>query len=382
MSAHGWPKLAQAGGVLVFALLALASGLDRASANDPRLARLVPSALAAEAHRATASQSLSAGKADLAIAQASAAIEADPIHPRSTALLGAGHLSARQLVLADRDFRVAARFGWRDPLTQIYFMDAALRAGQPRLAAMRLDAVLRQSPNYPIREMLLAQLEGSAAGRAALAERLALRPSWTAAFFGDGNSLSAQVLQARATVIAGMEGPKWGCDAVAPLVGRLVLAGSVSNAKALWRAQCPTSSEGIADPVFAALPLARQPVAFEWNRVSSGDVEARPALAPDSGLMLRVNGPSSQLVAWQMLTLAPGRYRLGWTATGARADGLTLSLACALQDRTPLAARHTGGGRFEATVDVGAGCAGQFLSLWLAPGSEEIRFANPVIAPY
>ena len=163
------------GAVAAIAVLALGNGLDRASARNPDLARFVPGFLAAEAHRSTAATALQAGDKPLATAAAARAVASDPIDPRSTALLGASQLAAGQNVKADRSFRIAAKFGWRDPLTQIYFMNAALNAGQPRLAALRIDAVLRQAPNFPVRDMLLAQFEATPQGRAALAERLALR---------------------------------------------------------------------------------------------------------------------------------------------------------------------------------------------------------------
>lgn len=384
MAVRRLPGLARLGAVLAFAALALGSGLDRASAKDPRLARYVPGFLASEALRVEATQFLQAGDSGKTIAFAKQAVLADPIHPRSTALLGAGHLAARQNVLAERDFRIAARFGWRDPLTQIYFMNAALAGGQPRLAALRLDAVLRQAPNLPVREMLLAQFEASEAGRAALAERLLLRPAWTSAFLGDHNILTPEVLEKRAAIVAGLPGPRWGCDEVAPLVGRLVLAGSVPAAKALWQAQCPSAVAGVADPHFAGLNLSRQPVAFEWNLIGSGDISATPTTPAGRGLLIRLSGPSSQPVGWQMLALAAGQYRLSWTAAtsaGESAQNLSLSLSCALSDRKPLAARSAGKGRFEADLDVDAACPGQFLSLWLAPGSEEVRFDNPVVTP-
>ena len=62
-------------------------------------------------------------------AAAEQAVRADPIDPRSKALMGAGQLTDRKAVQADRSFRVAARFGWRDPLTQLYFMNAGFAAG-------------------------------------------------------------------------------------------------------------------------------------------------------------------------------------------------------------------------------------------------------------
>jgi len=197
-------RLVAIGGVLAFAALALANGFDRASAQRPALAVYVPAPFKAQAWRVESARALEAGDKDDATAAARAAVLADPVDPRSTALLGAAQLAAGERVKADRSFRIAARFGWRDPLTQLYFMNAALNAGEPRLAALRLDAVLRQAPNFPVRDMLLAQFLGSADARAALAERLALRPAWTFAFLNHASQLPLPEQQARAGIVAGM----------------------------------------------------------------------------------------------------------------------------------------------------------------------------------
>ena len=380
--ARSLSRLAMLGTVAAFAALALGNGLDRASAKNPQLAHYVPGFLAAEAHRSAAAVALQAGDKSLAMAAAEQAVIADPIDPRSTALLGATQLAAGQNVKADRSFRVAAQFGWRDPLTQLYFMNAALNAGQMQLAALRIDAVLRQAPDFPVRDMLLAQFEATPQGRAALAERLALRPAWTKSYLQHASMLELPALRNRAAVVGSLAAKPWGCDAVSPLVVRLVLAGGPLEARQLWQGHCPAAVPGIADPHFAALPVSRPPVPFEWNLVGSGDVSAMPAAqsrAGASGLLVRVGGPTAQPVAWQMLAVPAGRYRLSWTAQGSSgkpAIGAQLSLSCNPTGRIPVEAAALAGsnGQFQAAVSIGEGCAAPFLTLWQAPGSEEVRF--------
>lgn len=376
-------RLVMLGGVAVFAVLALGSGLDRLSATRPGAAQWVPGPLRAEAWRAEAAASLGAGNAAKASAAAEQAVRADPIDPRATALLGAGLLAERKAVPADRAFRVAARFGWRDPLTQLYFMDAAFAAGQPRLAALRLDALLRQAPFLPVRDMLFAQFEASPERRAALAERLALRPSWTEAFMIRSGDLPLASLQARAAIVGTMKGADWNCDAVEPLVIKLIDKGGVADAKKLWLAQCSYASPGIADPRFTRLQRTSHPVAFEWNLAASGDVAITP-VAGEGGLLARVTGPTSLPVAWQMITSAPGRYRLSWTAqtaSGGSAKGAALSFSCVRNDRQTVTATDLGKGRYEAEVSVDGACAGRYLTLWLAPGTEDVRFDSLAISP-
>ncbi|MFN3516202.1 MAG: hypothetical protein ACK4YM_03465 [Novosphingobium sp.] len=375
--------MAMLGGVVLYAALALGNGLDRLSATRPQVAQWVPGPLRAEGWRAEAARLLEAGDGAGAAELAKRAVRADPIDPRSTALLGAGQLAERKALQADRAFRVAARFGWRDPLTQIYFMNAGLAAGQPRLAALRLDAVLRQAPFLPVRDMLFARFEATPDGRAALAERLAMRPSWTESYLTRTGDLALPTLQARAAIVASMKGPDWNCDTVEPLVTKLISKGGIGDAKQLWLAQCPHASPGIADPRFTRLRRNANPVAFEWNLADSGDVALAPGTS-EGGLLARVSGPASLPIAWQMITPAPGRYRVSWTAqtaSGAAARGAGLSLSCKRNDRQTLPASDLGKGRFEAIVTIDGACPGRYLTLWLAPGTEDVRFDNLAIAP-
>ena len=97
------------------------NGMDRASRDFPSAARLVPTPFRAEADRSAAATALSRQQPHLAAALAVAAVRHDPIEARSTALLGAARLLDRNPKRAGTAFRISARFGWRDPLTQAYW---------------------------------------------------------------------------------------------------------------------------------------------------------------------------------------------------------------------------------------------------------------------
>lgn len=370
-------------GLATVAVAALGNGLDRASAAHPHLARYVPAPFAAEAWRTRAAATLGSGQDDHGIAAAEAAVLADPVDPRSAALLGAGNLAAGKPVRADQAFRVAARFGWRDPLTQLYLMNAALNEREPRLAALRLDAVLRQAPTFPVRDMLIAQFFAAPGGGPALAERLSLRPAWTAAFLGDRTGLSLAALDQRARLVAAMPPPQWGCGEVAGLVQRLIQQGGAQTASVLWRAQCPLAAAGIADPHFRNLPADRQPTAFEWNLPGDGNVSAAPDPS-GTGLAVTVGGPVARPVAWQLLVMPAGRYRLQWQASagGKPATNVTVSISCNLTQRQPVPAGQPGAdATFVAPVVLEADCPAHFLTVWAAPSPSEIRFDGPAIKP-
>jgi len=361
---------------LAFAFLTISSGLDRVSKHEFAVARFVTAPFAAEAYRAKAAAALRAGELPEAVTAAKHAVVADPIDQRSVALLGAAHLALGQRIEADRAFRTAARFGWRDPLTQLYLMDQAQKSGEVRLAALRLDAVLRHNPRFPLRDLLLAQFEVTPEGRAALAARLALRPAWTVHFTDDGGTLPLTALRNRAEVLKAYPGSSLGCETILPLVNRLDGATDVLIAKQIWLRHCPTASPGLADPHFTALSRERR-TPFEWNLAASGDITAVPVTASGTGLVARVSGAASRMIAWQMLTLRPGRYRLSWTAvdrTGLPASGLSFSLSCKLGERIALRSRApAGSGRFIADLEVDGACPGQYLAIWMAPSIEEVR---------
>lgn len=355
-------------GLTAYVALALGNGFDRLVVQQSGLARLVPAPLAAEAHRARAAMALRNLDQASAMKAARSAVSADPADPRSAALLGAASLLSRQPLQADRAFRVAAQLGWRDPLTQLYFMNQALRGGETELAALRLDAVLRQNPLFPARDMVLSQFTASQEGRDALARRLTLHPPWTSQFMGRDSRLPLGELRNRAATLAAMHGPRWGCDAVAPLVNHLVEEGDAVNAKRLWGLHCHEASPTIADPDFARLPARRTVTPFDWNLVGGGDITAVPAAVNQAGLVATVSGAASRKIAWQMLTLPSGTYSLRWVAReagGASARDLTVSLSCDPGERRPLIVGFSKDGHFTAQVQVGRTCAHQYLAVWL-----------------
>lgn len=366
-------------GVSAFVALALGSGLDRLAIRQPALAGMVPTPMAAEAHRVRAIGALRKRDQAEALSAARQAVAADPVDPRSAALLGAARLLSRQPVLADPAFRVSAQLGWRDPLTQLYFMNQALRSGDMNMAALRLDAVLRQNPLFPGRDAVLSQFAASHEGRRALARRLVLRPPWSSQFMGKDSRLTLAELRARAATLQAAQGKQWGCDAIAPLVNRLVEAGDPITAKRLWSRHCPAASSTIADPAFAQLSVPREVTPFEWNLVGSGDITLAPAASKQPGLVARVSGAASRQVTWQMLTLPPGTYSLQWIARepdGSSARALTLSLSCKLGEREPVDVGFARGGRFQAQFKVDGTCPSQSLAVWLAPTLRSVHLES------
>ena len=78
-------RLAASAGILGFAALAFASGMDRLSSISPGVARLVPDSVRAQAYRTDARLALAMLEPEKALTAARAAVAADPVIPDSTA---------------------------------------------------------------------------------------------------------------------------------------------------------------------------------------------------------------------------------------------------------------------------------------------------------
>lgn len=364
-------RLAATAGILLFAALAFASGMDRMSAASPGLARLVPQLLRAQAERTEARLALARMDRDRALSAARAAVLADPVAPDSTALLGTALLVAQRFDAAEQAFRVAARFGWRDPITQRYWFQAALQAGDYARAADRADALLRAHPRLADAEQLLAPLERDPRGRAALHQRMAARPPWLASYVAAAGNLSDETLDRRSETLAALaaSGVRLGCEQTRGFVTAALERGAREQAQRVWTGHCPGAqlAQGLADGGFEQL-AASSASPFGWTLRRSGDLSIRLPEDADRGhfLRLRNNASVSRLVLLQALSLAPGRYRLEGTGTAGR---FAASLGC---EETPPLPRMVSG-------DLAAGgqelrvqdCSRLTLGIWLRPGSAE-----------
>jgi len=356
--------------LLGFAALAAVSGLDRMSVAAPALGRLVPSALQAQSARSEAALAIVRREPGPAVAGARRAVASDPVNPASTALLGSAYLLAGQGPEAERAFRVAARFGWREPATQLYWYEAALQSGELPLAVDRADALLRAHKGFSAADQVLLPLESTPAGRAALARRMADRPGWLAEYLRPGPDEA--VLARRTEVLVELgKTTRLGCGLVTPFVQAAITRGERRQAERVWLAHCPGASlaQGIADGGFEQLE-AETPSPFGWRQQLSGDVTLRVIGKPGGGHAVELsNGaPVSRLVLYQAVSLEPGTYRLTGKARRGRMAG---SLGC---DEPPKLPSLTDG-------DMGAGgqvlrvprCSSLTLALWLRPGAGPVE---------
>lgn len=226
-------------GALVYAALAIGSGMDRLAVARPRLANHVPTWFAADALQISGAGDLSRNPR-AALEHAEWLVARAPIEPSSSALLGAARHAMGDDAGADRAFRVSGQLGWRVPLTQSFLLGAALDAGDLPVAAQRLDALLRLQPHLLNIPAVLAPFEQDDTARAALVERLVTRPPWLGWYTGELLPTPADALARRvpSLMMLGDRGIKLGCEAIAPAVRELAGAGLAAQAEALRRRHC------------------------------------------------------------------------------------------------------------------------------------------------
>jgi hypothetical protein len=372
---------------LGYAALAIGSGLDRMSLKQPEYAARVPALFASQALRSEGAALIEQGQARAALAKGEAAVRDAPLDPGSTALLGIARFRTGDSAGADRAFRIAGQLGWREEFTQTYWMARALEIGDWRVAAMRLDALLRQHPELLAERRLLDPLETSPAGRAALAERILSAPAWLQSYAAALAEVPRPVLLLRAQVLGEVAARKGilGCETAAPLVERLVGAAAEREAAALWRQHCPGAGTTlIYDGQFAAAWLQQDRSQFAWTFVGQSDANLllEPVgEGPAKRLVVEATSPRARQIARQMMLIEPGRYRLSWTAEAA-GDVVAATVSCEQGSRDWLAARYErGSGRWIADVAIDASCKAHWLSIGLTGRSGTVKLGDIRLEP-
>lgn len=367
-----------------YALVALASGIDRMGADDAVLAGMLPAPLAAQSLRNQATNAQSIGDADKALALAQMAVRRTPIEPSSTAVLGAALLGHRDAVGAERAFRVAAQMGWRVPLTQLYWMQASLAYGDYANAAIRLDALLRQDPTLLRNRDIMDPLEGNDEGRAALADQLVEKPEWLDPYVSDVANTPDDVLELRRAVLHGLaeRHVALGCEAISPFVERELDLGNVRGADDVWRGHCPSARDAILfDGDFARAQVAQTRASLAWTFVGNAGISVllEPGARPGTRA-LAVDGTVQRPMVFvrQLLLLQPGPYRVSWRASaenGATSSRIVVALNCG-QKIDWQAGTPDADGRRSAVLAHDGACEAPWLLFALAPGNGAVQLSS------
>ena len=314
-----------------------------------------------------------------AASHARRALRADPLDGRPYRVLAQLAVDAGDVERATQLYGLAARRAPRDRPAHAWLLDHHLRNGRPAEALAHLDTLLRVQPGLFSRfEPVLLALAGAPPVHGALAEALATRPPWRAAFLRLA-ATKATDLDAVAPLFDAVRRGEGGLAAneLGPWLDRLVREGRVGQAYLIWAANLPPERQTTLGNVFnGGFEFEPMPVGFDWRfgRVPGARISRLSAPA-GGGLAMRVAFEDRRVPfnhARQMLALPPGDYRLSLRARpdSLRTErGLVWEVSCVSGGR-PLAAteplRGNGDWR-ELAVEftVPDGCAGQWLALRL-----------------
>lgn len=360
-------------GLLALGVAALLSGSDRQSRDFPNSPSFVGWPYDTGAARAKAAIAFVRSGPASAIGYARRAIQSDPISAQAVSILGRAQLYSQHQPEAWRAFQISGQLGWRDAMTQIYWLDQALQDGNYRVAAERLDALLRQSPDDENRDRFVAAVAATPEGRAALANRLKLAPAWALLLMSDVRDLPADTLVQRVDLMRRTGRGVWDCPATEMMTQRLISVNLVEEAQSIWAQNCGSTMSLVYDGKFEHLDLLKPATGFAWQVSSRGDVEVSLARNPSGNrLLLGVNGTTSQPVLTQLVVVKPGTYRIAWLSPDTP-DNQARALQVALDCKVDLARAESGiadpATPFSRHVDVVVGndCPAHKLVFWLAP---------------
>jgi hypothetical protein len=378
-------RLSAVTAAVAFAGLALGSGLDRAASASGGLAKRLPAFFAGQSAQLAAGDAITSGDPDAIETVAKLIIDRQPLNPAGPALLGYAHAQVGDAAGADLAYGESAKLGWRSPLTQEYWMRRAFNGGDYRVAALQLDALLRQTPKFARNEALLSAFETTAPARDALLNRMVQQPNWMSRYFSEVTDLSPAATLNRAVMANALRlrGLKLGCKDVRPLAEAMVSQKAVAQASALWRSQCSNPGGANAllwDGNFAAIDLNASPNALTWQVIGSGDVSLMPGR---EGLQVSSSGAFELMFLQQMLVVPAGAYRLSWRAadsSGGKAMRLVPKLLCGSSETTPTAAL-VAADSWQAELRIDGSCPVNWLRFGITAGEGTVTLGQIALTP-
>lgn len=377
--------LAALAGFAAFVALALGSGFDRLSAVRPNLGGFVPTVLESAALRSEAAAALQRGEAPAALTLAERAVDDAPLDPNSTALLAAARRALGDNPGANRAARFAAGLGWRVPYAQTYALGMALGSGDYRMAALRLDALLRQDPSLIGYQQFFDPFEQSALGRVALAERLASGAPWARRYATALDGLAPAIFAQRSAVLFAM-GPQrasLGCVPIGAMTARLVALNQVADARALLRQHCAEAArDGIVDREFTRAIPTQTDSEFSW--VFPGNAAVTAGIEPASSgtgksVIADSDAPRPVIFARQRTVLGPGSYILSWNASGSA--GALVVFGCQSDPQDFIEPGFDSRGqRWSARLNLDRDCA-PWIGFAAKPGARGLRVEDLRLVP-
>lgn len=294
---------------------------------DPRLLATMGSPRHPDAGGMWAQTLLAAGDVAKAAGVARSVVLADPTNDRAMRVLGLATERLGDRSGGARIMRQAAGLGWRDTPTQLWVLrDAALRDDAVPVI-QRADALARRNRSTDMTRAVFLAAVNEPRLRAALADSLARRPIWRAAFFADvhqrlpaastpGMEALFREMQARRLTVTPAEWLNY--------IDRLIDLHEYARARALWARVFAVPVARLAATPFdgnfaavAARPDAAPASQFEWTIDPNLSGAVTFGGGPNgTALSIPANLSSNTVVLSQLLILAPGMHTLKAQSTG------------------------------------------------------------------
>lgn len=247
-------------------------------------------------------------------------VHVTPLKANTMAILALSATQKKDDKLAASALTVAGSMGWHHSGVQAFWLQAALAAQDWKIAAQRLDALLRIDAPEVLWSDHMATLLAVPDGLKAMAVQAAKNPEWTskALVSIDPARADRQTVANRLTLVetAWPQGLRIDCPALALLTNATVDTGLAVRGNDLWSRHCDPGSiehDGVLN--LSTSDSAEQTRSlFGWTAVSSGRFSVNLTTDDQHGAAIHVNSSSmtSEAVARRVLTLRPGKYRLSW----------------------------------------------------------------------
>jgi O-antigen ligase len=205
-------RLPKAAGLGLLVILAIASVQAATSARELQNERYASASewapWSTRAHELRATEALLQNDLREARRSADAAVRLSPINAPAIRTLGMVNLAENRRPQGEQLMGVAAALGWRDPLTQLWVIQAALPAGETEKVAQRAIALFRRNIFFGPLMGTLISAPGKDDIRKRLVAELATDPSWRKGFLQSASDIPAPQAAAFLYIIADLRRTK------------------------------------------------------------------------------------------------------------------------------------------------------------------------------
>lgn len=312
-------------GWLAGAAVIIGFEMDRESRYRPALARYVPPLFRSFSQAILVAQLLDSRKdADGTFAEAGKLVLRRPMAAENLSLYALAAARAGKERQSLQAISLAAARGWHDEVAQYAALDGAVQTGDWPSASLRLQALLQVRSRPAILIRAVQDFTTSAGGRTALAALIARNPPFQYQILGLAGTYGTAdafplLVSALKPVTSRMD-----CGSLRLLVSRWLAHGDAGLAIDAWTGLCSKGEPGgETDLAFPSRDGDANPFAWHMSDQPSLSWSVEPA---SGRLSYRNDDDFGRLLAWRMLILRPGIYRLKMEGRPAVKSGNSPSL--------------------------------------------------------